>query len=462
MVEGFEYPEGDPGPLKTAATTLGTLHADLGTQSTTIAGGVRAASSTWRAARKQDFVDAGTGILGALDGAAAVLLGAQEQLSGYAGRLATARTDIDDLRTRAQRHLDDVADLPVDDPAAGKARSRAHGAVNELQEQAQEIRDRMKRDAGTIAAALDSGTGLLVPGAASLTPDQVARRVHGQTDLGAARAALGGGTLTATAAWVSLGGVLKAGAELGGRFVTEWGGFKPPGEGGPVATTLYALGQAQFAASSVTGWMADHAFSQFRPINAAGQTVTKSSLGFWARLRYGAGRFPTREGLNPLQRLRQFDPKGNFSARPWKAGEASRWGTAGKWLSRGGTALTFATSAWGEWEKDSRYPTDERAGRAVTVGATTAAGAWAGAEVGAWAGGAIGTAICPGVGTVIGAGIGGLIGGFAGSTAGQWVGDHLKDIGGAAGDAVGDAVESAGDALGDAAHSVGDFVGGLF
>ncbi|MDH2414581.1 hypothetical protein [Nocardioides sp. CER19] len=462
MVEGFDYPEGEPGPLKSAAATLGTIHTDLGTHGTTIAGGVDDASSTWRGPRKKDFVDAGTGILGALDGAGAVLQGAQEQLAGYAQRLARARTDIDDLRVQAERHLGDVADLPDGDPATATARSRAAGAVSRLREHAEEIRDRIKRDAGATAAALDSATGLIVPGAVRLTPDQVARRVHAQSDLGSARAALVGGALTADAAWDALSGLVKAGASLGEKFVSEWGGFKPPGEGGPIATTLYALGQAQFAASSVTGWMADQRFSHFRPINAAGQTIPKAGLGFWERLKYGAGRFPTRQGLNPLERLTGFDPKGHFSARPWKGGAAEGWGTAGKWLSRGGTVLTFATSAWGEWEQDAKYPTDERAGRAATVGATTAAGAWAGAEVGAWAGGAIGTAICPGVGTVIGAGIGGLVGGFVGSEAGQWVGDQLKDLGGEAGHAISEGVGAAGDAIGGAAHAVGDFVGGLF
>ncbi|MFT4083018.1 MAG: hypothetical protein QM638_10560 [Nocardioides sp.] len=462
MVDGFDYPEGDPSALKRAARMLATLHADLGTHSTSIAEGVHTASSTWKAPRKADFLNAGTGILGALDGAGSVLQGAEHQLSGYAGRLERARTDIDDLKRRAQRHLDDVADVAPHDPGSAMMHSHAAGAVSRLRDEAQDIRDRTRHDASATAAALNSGTSLILPDAAPLTPDQVAHRVHGQAKLGAARNALIDGRLTAEDAWQALSGVAKAGASLGDKFVTEWAGFKPPDKGGAIATTLYALGQAQFAASTVTGWMADQRFSHFRPIDAAGRTVTKTGLSFWERLRYGAGRFPTRDGLNPLERLAGFDPKGHFSARPWQGAAAERWGTAGKWLSRGGTAVTFATSAWGEWDNSAGYPTDERAGRAATVGVTTAAGAWAGAEVGAWAGGAIGTAICPGVGTVIGAGVGGLIGGFAGSTAGQWVGDQLKDVGGAVGDAVGDGVEAAGDAFGDAADAVGDFVGGLF
>lgn len=460
MVSGFEHPEGDPDTLDAAARTLGGVHGDLGGHASSIGGGVDAASAGWQGPRGKDFVAAGTGLVGALEGATAVLEGAQQQLSGYARRLRQAREDIDDLRRRAERHLDDVADLPADDPSTPQARSRAAGAVSRLQAEAEEIRERVRRDASATAGSLDSGSSLVVPEAAKLTPEQIARRVH--APLGSTATALAGGTLTASGAWEALSGLVTAGANLADKFVEEWGGFKPPDKGGSLATTLYALGQAQFAASSVTSWMADQRYSHFRPIDAAGRTVPKAGLGFWERLRYGAGRFPTRQGLNPLERLRGFDPRGHFSARPWKAGEAQGWGTAGKWLSRGGTVLTFATSAWSEWDESSGYPTDERAGRAVTVGATTAAGAWAGAEVGAWAGGAIGTAICPGIGTVIGAGVGGLIGGFVGSAAGQWVGDQLKDVGGAVGDAVGDAADAVGDAVGDAADAVGDFVGGLF
>lgn len=232
------------------------------------------------------------------------------------------------------------------------------------------------------------------------------------------------------------------------KFLEEWGGFKPPTEDDPVLQSLFWIGQAQFGASSAASWLADGRYGMFRPINALGHTVSKN-LGFWQRLKYGAGRFPTQKGLNWYQRIAGFKPKGHFSARPWNGANASKWSTAGKWLSRGGTALSFATSAYSEWGDSAKYPTDERIGRTVTKGATTAAGAWAGGQAGAWAGGAIGTAICPGVGTVIGAGVGGLIGGFAGSKAGEWVGDKAKDVGGAVGDAVGDGVDKAGEILDD-------------
>lgn len=447
MVDGFHHPEGDVGGLDITARRLGLLGADLKDHNRTVANGFQAALRTWRATRAADFRDAGTGIEGALDGAVSIVSAAEEQVSNYVRRLRNAREDIDELRRQAQSQLSGLDTLKPDDPEWATTRSRVNGAVERLRDQAEEIRNSMRREAGATASALDAGTRLLLPDSSRLSPEQVAQKVHGSSPVAAAGSLLDSGVLTEQAAWKGLSDVTEAGSSLAETFVDKWGGFKPPTADDPVSMTLFTLGQAGFGASSVASWLADQRYAHFRPINSAGQTIPKGNLGFWRRLKLGAGRLPTSQGLTPWQRVTRFDPKGHFSARPWYGAQHRSWNTTSKWLGRAGVVVTGATSAWGEWQKSANYPTDERIGRTATVTATTTTGAVVGAKAGAWAGGAIGTAICPGIGTVIGAGVGGLIGGFVGSEAGAWVGDQLKDIGGEVGDVVGDAVDSVGDAV---------------
>lgn len=448
MATGFGLPQGDPGLLDALATTFDTASGDLTTEQGNVESGVEQTMTTWRATRSQEFEDAGRGIAGTLGGASGVVDAAQEQISGYARRLRAAREDIEGLERLAERQLNRMDGVDADDEDHDTIQGQVDTEVARLRQQAQEIRDEVERDATATAGALDAGTEILVPGAGQLTPEQVAQRVHGSTGVSGTRTPLAAGTLTTESAWEALESVSQPAESLTDSALDSWLGFRPPVGEGSVSMTLFALGQVQFASSSVASWMADHRYSHFRPIDAAGRVVSPT-MGFWQRLRHGAGRFPTARGLSPWQRLRGFDPRGHFSARPWHGANASRWSTAGRWLGRGGTVFTAATSGWNEWNESSNYPTDERVGRTVTVSAATTGGALLGAKGGAWAGGAIGTAIMPGVGTVIGAGLGALIGGFVGSQAGAWVGDQLKDIGGDIADGVGDALDSAGDLIDD-------------
>lgn len=128
----------------------------------------------------------------------------------------------------------------------------------------------------------------------------------------------------------------------------------------------------------------------------------------------------------------------SWVAKPYQAQSAARWATVGKWAGRAGTAVAFATSAWGQWSEDSAnagMSTEAKVTRAATVGATTAAVGWAGAWAGAQLGAAIGSFGGP-VGAAAGGIIGGLVGGLAGSSVGQAAGDALKDAAGHAADAV--------------------------
>ncbi|HEX5968520.1 MAG TPA: hypothetical protein VFY88_08590 [Intrasporangium sp.] len=158
---------------------------------------------------------------------------------------------------------------------------------------------------------------------------------------------------------------------------------------------------------------------------------------------------------------------GNWVANPYQAGSWARWGTAARWAGRAGTVVSFATSAFGQWNKDASDPnmgTTERVTRAATQGATTAAGSWAGAWAGAQGGALVGAAVGGPVGAVvggvvggfIGGGLGGVVGGWVGGVVGGWVGDQVVGPVGDFADWAGDGIGDAADAVGDVASDVGD------
>lgn len=434
MVAGFDPPAGDPGSLDRAVTALGELEGHLRGQVTTLQHGSDAALATWQGPRAQDFRYAATGLREVAHDAVGSIGGAIDALGTYATQLRKATEEIADLRRQAlQRHAsssEDVAALPADDPVAMQIQQHAALAIQALREQADDARRRLHSHAHEAAATLDGVTEGIVPGASSLTPQQVANRVHAQSGVQDARSAMAADQLSAADVWA----VLEPLRSLGKAFVDQWGGFKPPDGMGPVSGALYALGLGGTGAGIASDTMLKGVLQNFQP---------RGPLGTWGPV--GRGPF-TQPGLNFWQRLKAANTDTNWKAKPYQALERDKWATGGKWIGRAGTVLTAASSAWDEWSADDAYPTDERAGRAVTKGVSTAAGAWAGAEGGAWVGGAIGTAICPGVGTVVGGFVGGVVGGFAGSQVGSWVGDEVKDIGGKIGDKAGDAVDAIGDA----------------
>lgn len=185
-------------------------------------------------------------------------------------------------------------------------------------------------------------------------------------------------------------------------WVHEWGGFGPPADRGEASRALYSLGLSHSVGSAYVTWVYEIDFIS---------------------------------GAPPLVR--------DLTA-------AGKWSKAGTVLDRAGVGLTFAQSGWTEWKASKASGTGERVGRSVTMGASTATGAWAGAKAGAAGGALIGSAFGPGPGTAIGMIIGGTVGGFAGSYAGGYVGDHLVDYGGQVGDLAEDGLEWVGDEAGDA------------
>lgn len=450
MVAGFEHPEGDEGRLDAAATTLQGMAGDLDSYAGDLRNGFDQALKEWKARRAKGFEAVGTRVDHSLNAGTGLIEGAAGALGIYAAVLKQAKNDIDDLKQKATNRLNN-ANADTSGPDGGpdpEVISAADTAVRGWRQEAAEIRRETKKKASTAAEALNSAVGRLVPGGDKLTADQIAAKVHQASGVDQALKAMANNELTLPEAWKGLGGDPSSGTNPLETFFNTWGGFKPPESEDPVSYTLYAIGKMGTAGSRIAAWMTKVNHGRFMPRGADGKLIKIAGMTFWERLKAGAGRFPGARGLTPWERLKGFDKGGNFGAKGWRGGQYSKWSTAGKWIGRTGTVVTAAVAGWSEWQDSAGYPTDERLGRSVTKGATTAAGAWAGAEVGAWAGGAIGTAICPGVGTVIGGLLGGLIGGFAGSQLGAALGDTIKDVGGEIGDKIGDAVGWVGSKLG--------------
>lgn len=215
-------------------------------------------------------------------------------------------------------------------------------------------------------------------------------------------------------------------------------------DGDDIGSYLLGLGGLTFGAAST--YMVSARYGRFQPrINGA---------------------FGTTRGLTFADRFRAgLTPGRSFHAGPYQAGARNAWTNAGRWAGRFGSVATAGFAGWNQWQADADDPSlsdAERGARATTVGVSTAAGAWAGAQGGAYLGGAIGTAICPGLGTAIGGVAGGLIGsaagGFVGSEFGQAVMGGVGDATDAAVDFIGDAGSAAADWTGDTAGNVADAV----
>ncbi len=198
-----------------------------------------------------------------------------------------------------------------------------------------------------------------------------------------------------------------------GTILDDWVGFRPPADDDAFNRALYGYDLLTFAGSTATSWV----------------------LG----VDYSATAHPFPRELKTSKSVQG-------------------WSTTGKVLDRVGLGLTFVSSTRSEWKRNESYARNERAGRSLTVGVTTTAGAWAGGQAGAWAGGASGTALFPGAGTAVGAALGGVVGGFAGSEVGGWVGDQVVDLGGQAGYLVGDGLDWASEAARDTAGEGFDWV----
>lgn len=217
-------------------------------------------------------------------------------------------------------------------------------------------------------------------------------------------------------------------------FLTS-SGVLPDGNAGPLAWPGLIGANLLLGAGASSNWMRKVGIGNWKPRGPDGRFITRPS-GRWAA-------------------AWSMRPESNWGAKPYQAGNYAKWGTAGKWVGRAGTVLSFGTAAFGQWNQDANDPTmstTEKTARAGTMGLTTAAGSWGGAWAGAQGGALIGAAVGGPVGAVVGGLIGGFIGGGLGGMLGDFVGQQI--IG-----PVGDFADWAGGGISDAAGAVGDFAG---
>ena len=196
-------------------------------------------------------------------------------------------------------------------------------------------------------------------------------------------------------------------------------GFMPSGDS-PHDIGSWLAGLGLTGAGWTADWWTSLRTGIYRPRSPGGQFRASAGRGSW------------REALASTK-------SNNWGARANQAVTNKRWAAAGKWAGRAGTAISFGTAAWGQWQSDADDPSmgwEEQGARAATVGAATAAGGWAGGWAGAKVGAGFGFLIGGPVGGAIGGIVGGLIGGAIGSGVGEWVGDKAKDAVGGFVDAI--------------------------
>ena len=386
---------GDPAACRVAGTDLAGVATALGSTSSSLSGLVGRAGLAW------------TGVSG----------------DAFVNRLNTTRKDVDELTDRVGplgRALESFAG-ELDLVRSSMADARATATAGGLRVSGETVLRPADR-AGTLSdAEAAQQAGMVAAWNSAIATAEYARVKETSAHESLATAL----TQAAGDGWLE---------ELLGKL-----GFTPPDHGGALSAGFWGLDRLGLAFGSAADW------------------VIKAGLGtFQPRI---AGRFASPGAFSPWQRGVMSLSADNWHALPNAANARNAWATAGKWAGRAGVVVAFGAAAWNQWSDDADDPTrstSERAGRAVTVGATTAAAAWGGAWVGAQAGGAIGTMICPGVGTVIGGALGGVIGGFAGSELGGMVGDALKDAAGEATEAVTGFVGDAANSIGGAANDLGD------
>jgi uncharacterized protein YukE len=207
-VNGFERPEGDPGAVKAAAGELGALGGDLKTQEHALVHGFAAALATWHGPRANTFRDASAGMQAQAKMADNALTNIGRLLQAYGAALQQAQDDIAGLERQAEQRQEAAESaasrMRPDDPEIDRTWQHASMAIGSLVQEAETIRSHLRTVAHTTAAAIDALTDTALPGGATLSPDDIARRVHDAYGVRGVQAALDGNRLTADDAWKAL------------------------------------------------------------------------------------------------------------------------------------------------------------------------------------------------------------------------------------------------------------------
>jgi uncharacterized protein YukE len=205
---GFEPPPGDPDALDAALTRLSVVGTDLHTKQGTVRSGFADALASWHGARADVFRAGSAGIQLQVSEAADALDHVVAEVKAYSSALRSTIEQIDELRRTAERRTA-AADAfaqshPGGDLAVDLEYQHAARLVSSLQAQAEDLRAALRSKAAATAGLVDSGTTLAVPDSATLSPAEIARRVHSTTGVTGIQQAITDGTLTADQAWGAL------------------------------------------------------------------------------------------------------------------------------------------------------------------------------------------------------------------------------------------------------------------
>lgn len=463
-LQGLPWPDGEPGPLRAAASRLRGLSNGFDGASSTIAAsaptawsGVAAVSYGSAIARAGEAV---TYLETSLDTAATAfgnladrIEDAQEKVRRAADRLREAR----DEAAEAQRRATDARTEAIN------ARFAATMNPSPLT-----FADPFSQAADAAEARAATAEGIAIDKAAEA--ERVERWAQGEADdaIKSVKVADGAtaGALEATGLPMgpAVGGPPSAsGAQAVWDFVYDvavkpFNPWDPGYNDGESATLVAGLGGGVlFGASEWTSYYASQNWMRYQP-------------GYWAREPRWVAPYMRSTPSGGTTRVSGYTRPGVWAPAQPVPDEAARaqWANRAKWFGRAGVVTSFATAGVSQYFDDADNPnlsTSERAGRigaqTVTTGGAAALGGWGGAAGGA----AIGTAICPGIGTVVGGVIGGVAGGgLAGGLADhfndgvvQWAGTAAEDAWNWSETAAGDAAEwtsGAADYAGDKVDSV--------
>lgn len=458
-LQGLPWPEGEPGPLRSAAARLRGLAGGFDGAGQTLSG---ATAAGWAGIAQASYSASLTQATDAVG-----------YLSGSADTAAAGLVDLADVIEEAQDRVRRAADRLREARAAA---ARAQAAAEQARAEASTAQANALFSAAAVsgfdplAAEADAAEGRAqaaestaadAAGEASRIEDWARGEAEDAVaDVCRADAACAG-RLDGCGLGAQLpidGAAVASGARAVWGFVYEWGlkPFNPydssltPGESN---TKWFEYGSGVlFGAAEWTNRYASEQWMRYEP-------------GYWIREPRWVSPYVRSTPSGGTTTVSGYMRRGVWAPATEVADDATRAELAARasTLGKGGAALAIVTAGVGQYFADAGDPNldgSERTGRIVaqsaTVGTASALGAWGGAAGGA----AIGTMICPGVGTVIGGVVGGIVGGgLAGGIVDHfndavvdWAGDFsntVEDVGGDIVDGAGDLIEGAGDVLDD-------------
>ena len=208
MSDAFTPPPGDPGALTAAAAKLSTVSTDLNTQLGNTKSAVATSLTEWNGPRTDDFRRAGAGVQMQLTSAVTSVSMVATALRAYAGALGAAQSEIaeykrqyDAVQTNAQ-----TQSAKADPSSIQSDQIWQHAAMRQgqLEQLALGVKTDLAQQAAKAAAAIDAETAVALPNSASLSPDEIRRRVDSSLGVAGLQKAIAAGTATPDQAWSAL------------------------------------------------------------------------------------------------------------------------------------------------------------------------------------------------------------------------------------------------------------------